>query len=59
MKRILELITQPEDAWVQAIVEAESHLPGCQVEKVELKASGQDYEELLEKIFAADVVHVW
>ncbi|MBI4664615.1 MAG: hypothetical protein HY735_37965 [Verrucomicrobia bacterium] len=59
MRRLLHILTKPDDTFAQAVIEAQRQLPDHAVMVVDLAASEPDYAALLEEIFAADSVQVW
>ena len=59
MTTILHILTQSEDALAPGIIAAQTRLPECAVETVDLTQPKPDYEALVEKIFRADSVAVW
>lgn len=59
MPRILEILTRSDDALARSLIEEELALHDCRVEVVVLREAGQDYEQLLEKVFQADYARVW
>lgn len=67
MKKVLHLITEAKDDLCEQIISQMGKEPELEQEVVrldrgeagiELKAE-PDYAELVEKVFAADAVHVW
>jgi hypothetical protein len=58
MRRILCIVTAPEDPFTDRVVSAQQMQPDCLVEVYKLGGS-PDYEKLLEAIFAVDSVQVW
>ena len=59
MRHILEILTRSDETFAVALVQEEKRIPNCRVEVVDLSAPNPNYEELLRRIFEADVVHVW
>ena len=59
MRRLLHVLTHADETLAAEIIQMQRDQLGCEVEVVELFQSPPDYEVLLEKIFAADGVHVW
>ena len=59
MRKMLHILTQPEDKLAAKIIEQQGTQPDCRVEVVDLSAPEPDYDDLLVKIFAADSVAVW
>ncbi len=59
MRRVLHILTKPDDALAQTLVSLQENTAAHQVEVVDLTQPKPDYEALLEKIFAADSVESW
>lgn len=60
MRKVLHIVTTPDDPLAAQIIAAQQKIAGVQVEVVDLqKEPGPDYKRLLEQIFAADSVTVW
>jgi hypothetical protein len=59
MRKILHILTRPEDALTRELIAKQRELSELQVEVVELTANAPDYEALLEKVFSADSIEVW
>ena len=59
MRRILHILTRPEDALAREVIAGQKSLPENQIEVVDLNVPAPDYRELLEKIFASDSVETW
>lgn len=59
MRILLHVLTKPADELTAKIIAAQKSKPENQVEIVDLAHGDPDYKMLLEKIFAADSVHVW
>ena len=58
MRTILHILTQPEDEVTRQLIEHQRSLPDIAVEVVSLSHPSPDYEQLVEKIFAADSIAV-
>ena len=58
MRRILCIVTPPEDPFTDMMVSAQQTEPDCRVEVYKLGGS-PDYDKLLDAIFAADSVQMW
>jgi hypothetical protein len=59
MRRVLHILTRPDDALAQEVIARQKTLPKTEVEVVDLNCPGPDYRDLLEKIFAADSIETW
>jgi len=59
MPVLLQIITQPDDHFTNAVIEEELKQSGAEVRKFDLTASEPDYDRLLEEVFEADAIHVW
>jgi hypothetical protein len=59
MKMILHILTRPEDALAQMIIQRQQKAGGTMVDVVDLTQPNPDYDALLEKIFVADSLEVW
>jgi hypothetical protein len=59
MPRILHILTRPDDALARELIARQKIVAGNEVEVVDLTVADPDYQELLEKIFAADSVESW
>ncbi len=59
MRRVLHLVTRPDDAFPARLIELEKTLPDLQHEVVDLRGEVPDYRIIVEKIFASDSVQVW
>jgi hypothetical protein len=59
MRHILHIITKTDDALAKVISEKEASEGTVKCEIFDLTKSDASYEELVEKIFAADSVQVW
>jgi hypothetical protein len=58
-RTVLHIVTRTDDALAVEVIAAQRTQPELEVGAVDLTAPGPDYENLLEKIFAADSVSVW
>jgi hypothetical protein len=58
MRRILCIVTSPEDPFTDSVVSAQQAQSDCLVEVYNLGET-PDYERLLDSIFAADSVQIW
>jgi hypothetical protein len=59
MRRVLHILTRPDDPLMAMIQSAQRARKDCQVETVDLTQPEPDYERLLEQIFDADSIEVW
>jgi|HubBroStandDraft_1064217.scaffolds.fasta_scaffold279224_3 hypothetical protein len=59
MRRVLHILTKPDDALAGELMARQKNAPGTKVEVVDLNLAQPDYNALLEKIFAADSVESW
>ena len=61
MKTILHILTRPEDPLADSVIAVQSALPETKVEAIRLSATttGEQYLELVAKVFSADSVQVW
>jgi hypothetical protein len=59
MRRLLHILTRPDDALAREIIARQQGIAGNEVQTVDLTRPEADYEELLGKIFAADSVQSW
>ena len=59
MRRLLHILTTPDDALADKIISLEAQSPEHQVTIVDLTKPAPDYRKLLEEIFAADSIQVW
>jgi len=59
MRRVLHILTRPDDALVRELIARQKNAAGNKVEVVHLTRPEPDYKALLEKIFAADSVESW
>jgi len=58
MRTILHILTRAEDEVTRQLIERQRALPETAVEVVSLSNPSPDYEQLVEKIFAADSIAV-
>lgn len=59
MRKILHLLTQPDDSLAREIITHQSQSGANTVDVVDMRQGEPDYESLLAKIFEADSVQVW
>lgn len=59
MPVILQIVTQADDDFANAVLDEEQKQPGAVVRRFDLTTSEADYDRLLEEIFKADAIHVW
>ena len=59
MRRVLHILTRPDDALPRELMARQQRADGIKVEAVDLTLPEPDYKELLEKIFAAESVECW
>ena len=59
MRTILHILTRSEDELVREIIRAQQSLPQVTVVVVDLTKTEPDYNELVDRIFAAGSVGVW
>jgi hypothetical protein len=59
MPTVLHILTQSQDALPQSFLAAQQASDLVRVEVVDLTQPDPDYDNLLERIFAADSVAVW
>ena len=59
MRRLLHILTKPDDDVAETIIAAHRQGTGLKVTVVDLTKSEPDYPALLEEIFAADSIQVW
>lgn len=59
MPTILHILTHPADPLTEQIIAAQQAEPDARIEVVDLRQPAPDYQQLLERIFAADAVQVW
>jgi hypothetical protein len=59
MRRVLHILTRPDDPLAQVMMARQKRAAGLKVESVDLTLPEPDYKELLEKIFAAESIQSW
>jgi hypothetical protein len=59
MRRVVHILTRPDDALARVLIDRQKAAAGNEVEVVNLTRPDRDYKTLLEKIFAADSVESW
>jgi hypothetical protein len=59
MRRVLHILTRPDDALARELMARQKNAAGNKVEAVDLTLPEPDYKALLEKIFAAESVESW
>jgi hypothetical protein len=59
MRVVLHLLTRPEDSLAREVISRQKQTADFQVEVVDLTQPEQDYEALVDRIFAADSVQAW
>lgn len=59
MRRLLHVLTQPDDSLADEIITAQQMQSDLEVTVVDLSEREPDYPALLEAIFAADSITVW
>ena len=59
MPTVLHILTRPEDSLAQTLIARQQQQPDLQALIVDLTQPEPDYEDLLQKIFAADSVQAW
>jgi hypothetical protein len=59
MPRILHILTQTPDGWIQSIIRAQQTTPDIDVQVADLTCPDADYDQLLDEIFEADTISVW
>ena len=59
MRRVLHILTRPDDALAREVIARQKNGAGKIVEAVDLTLPAPDYKELLDKIFAADSIGCW
>jgi len=58
-RTVLHIVTRTDDSLAAQVIAAQRSQPELDVREVHLTAPGPDYENLLERIFAADSVIAW
>ena len=59
MRKLLHIVTQPNDSLAKEVIAQQRNKPDNDVEIVDLTVAEPDYKSLLNKIFSADSVEVW
>jgi hypothetical protein len=59
MRRLLHILTRPDDALAREIIARQKSNPENEIKVADLTRPAPDYKDLLEKIFAADSVQTW
>ena len=59
MGTILQIVTKPNDAFANAVIDEEQKRAGTVLREFNLTESAPDYDRLLEEIFRAEAIHVW
>ena len=59
MPRVLHIITRQNEPLAPEIINCHRAQTDCHIDVVDLTKPEPDYQDLLEKIFAADSVQVW
>lgn len=59
MNHILHITTRRDDAFAKSVIEQEQSQPETRCEVIDLTKRDANYDELVQKIFAADSVQVW
>jgi hypothetical protein len=59
MRRVLHIVTRPEDALSLRLMELEREEGRSRITRVDLTTPEPDYEALLERVFEADSIQVW
>ncbi|MBI1840594.1 MAG: hypothetical protein HYR88_07040 [Verrucomicrobia bacterium] len=59
MKRLLHVLTRPDDALALDIIAQHEGTPGIEVRVVRLDQESPDYRGLVELVFESDSVQVW
>jgi hypothetical protein len=59
MRRVLHILTRPDDALPRELIALQKSNPENRLEVVDLTRPGPDYKDLLDRIFAADSVETW
>jgi hypothetical protein len=58
MRTVLHILTRPGDEVTRQLIEQQRLLPETAVEVISLSSPSPDYEQLVEKIFAANTIAV-
>jgi hypothetical protein len=59
MRHLLHIVTKPDDGFAEVMLKNEQALANTKVEVVDLTKKNPDYDQLVEKIFAADSIQAW
>ena len=59
MRKILHILTKPEDALAAEIMARQKTNAETKVDVVDLSTASPDYEAVVRKVFNADSVQVW
>ncbi|HEY3862256.1 MAG TPA: hypothetical protein VGO59_10240 [Verrucomicrobiae bacterium] len=59
MRRVLHILTRPNDALPRELIALQKAAGGAEIEVIDLTAPEPDYQALLEKIFEADSIESW
>jgi hypothetical protein len=59
MRRVLHILTRPDDALARELMARQKNAAGTEVEAVDLTLPEPDYKALLAKIFQAQSVETW
>jgi hypothetical protein len=59
MRRVLHILTRPDDALARKIIARQKESQPDGIEIADLTKPQTDYAEVLERIFAADSVESW
>jgi hypothetical protein len=59
VKTVLHILTKPDDTLASIIVGHQAGLEDIRVEVADLTRPDADYEQLVERVFAADSIQVW
>ncbi|MGO8697389.1 MAG: hypothetical protein ACLQVY_06695 [Limisphaerales bacterium] len=59
MRRVLHILTRPDDTLGPEIIARQKDGLAVEVEVMDLRTARPDYKKLLEKIFDSDSVETW
>jgi hypothetical protein len=59
MRTILHILTRPEEELARQLIARQSAAPDFQIDVIDLSDRAANYDEALDKIFAADSISVW
>ncbi len=59
MRRVLHILTEPDDALAQTLRDLQSAQDDIDVAVADLTVPNPDYDALVEEVFAADSIAVW